>query len=319
MKRRFLLQLSALLCLAFGSAHAQPFPERPVTLIVPYSAGGPSDAVVRALGREVAKTSGQTVIVENRPGGATVIGTQAVLNQAADGYTLGIVGGSFVVAPRLLPDAPYHPQRDLAPISLLFSNPHVLVVAPHVPASTLQEFIAWAATARGTYSSFGVGSSGHLGFERFKAAAGIDLLHVPYKGGGPAMTDLLGGQIDFLMDPMTTTLPHVRAGRITPIAITSATRSPLLPDVPTFAELGMPDFVVSSWFGLFAPAATPPEVVKRLSDALIQALQEPDVIHAMQSNGIAPMPKTSEEMADYLAQENVRWQRVMAQLKIGVE
>jgi len=296
-------------------------PSRAITLVVPFPAGGTTDSIARLVAQKMSDLMQTIFVVENRGGASGTIGTTSVVRATPDGHTLLLGATStLAVVPHMMKVA-YVPTRDFAAIGGVASVPSVLI-STH--KNTYPDFASVLAESRQrpgqlTFGSAGLGTSHHVHMSFLAQQTGISMLHVPYKGGGPAMTDLLGGQIDFLMDPLTTTLPHVRTGRITPIAITSATRSALLPDVPTFVELGMSDFVVSSWFGLFAPAATPSEVVKRLSDALIQALQDSDVIHAMQSNGIDPMPKTSGEMADYLAQENMRWQRVMTQLKIGAE
>ncbi|MFU2069363.1 Bug family tripartite tricarboxylate transporter substrate binding protein [Bordetella hinzii] len=319
MKSRLLASLLA--CLAFGLAQAETFPSRTITFVVPYAPGGPSDVVARALGQEVAKAAGQSVIVENRPGGGTVIGTQAMLAQPADGQTIGLAAASFVVVPHLLPKAPYDAARDVAPVTLLFSNPYVLVVAPKVPATDLKGFIDWAKGRKGnaSYASFGVGSSGHLGFERFKAAAGIDLLHVPYKGAAPAATAVLSGEVEASFADVGAVMPYIKAGKLRAIAVAGEHRSEALPDVPTFAEAGMPGFVSQTWVGLITKAGVAPERVERLNRLFAEALAQPAVKTLLLQSGLEAQPGTPAAFAAFMAQEDKSNAEIIRSANIRLE
>ncbi|KXA76489.1 hypothetical protein AW878_17990 [Bordetella pseudohinzii] len=297
---------SLLACLAFGLAQAETFPSRTISFIVPYAPGGPSDVVARALGQEVAKAAGQSVVVENRPGGGTVIGTQAMLAQPADGQTINLAAASFVVVPHLLPKSPYDAARDVAPVTLLFSNPHVLVVSPKVAATDLKSFIEWAKSHKGqaSYSSFGVGSSGHLGFERFKSAAGIDLLHVPYKGAAPAATAVLSGEVEASFADVGAVMPYIKTGKLRAIAVAGEHRSEALPNVPTFAEAGMPGFVSQTWVGLITKAGVAPDRIERLNRLFADALAQPSVKTLLLQFGLEARPGTPAAFADFMAQED---------------
>jgi len=315
--------LSACHRLAFAlcalGLHAAPaaaqFPSKPVTVIVPFPPGGITDTVARMVVQKMADIARTAFVIENRSGASGIIGTTAVARAAPDGHTLLLGAAStMAVVPHVM-NVSYAPNRDFVAVGGLASVPSVLISAHKDTYPDFAAVLRESQRAPGqlTFGSAGIGTSHHVQMSFLNLQTGMSMLHVPYKGSGPAMADLLGGQIDFLMDPIPTALPQVRANRVVPIA---AARSPLLADVPTFIELGVQDFVVSTWFGLFAPAATAPEIVERLGNVLVQALQVPEVVASMQSRGVDPMPKPPREMAEYVAQENMRWQRVMTQTKI---
>src|SRR4051812_26856625 len=267
--RRFLF---ALLVFAASPALAQIYPSRPVRLVVPFAPGGSADLVARLIGQKLGDTWGQQVIVENKGGGSGMIGNDFVAKSAPDGYTLTVgTMGPFSENPAIFDKMPYDPVRDFAPITLTGIASHVLVANPQVPVRTVGELIALAKAKPGelTFASSGTGNATHLTFELFKSAAGIDIVHVPYKGGGPAMADLVGGQVAFSFASMPSALPYVQAGRLRAIAVGGATRSPLFPDVPTVAEAGLPGFVSEDWQGILAPAKTPASIVAKLNADLV--------------------------------------------------
>jgi len=273
LRSRFrLLAASLLTLLTAHAALAQaPFPARPVRLVVPYPAGGPADVLARTIGTRLGEGLGQTVIIDNRGGAGTAIGTKAVADAPADGYTilLGTVS-SHAINPILNPRIGYNPVKDFAAIGPVAATPFLLVVHPSVQAQTVRELIALAKARPGTLASgsAGNGTSNHLAIELFKTQTGTDILHVPYKGSAPALADVLSGQIPMMFDLVTTSVPQVRSGTLRALAVTSRERLPALPTVPTMIEAGVPDFDVSAWFGLFAPAATPPAVIARLNAEL---------------------------------------------------
>ncbi|SSW68641.1 hypothetical protein AVE30378_03100 [Achromobacter veterisilvae] len=250
--------LGASLALASLGAAAETFPSQPMTLIVPYTAGGSSDALARALGKAIAKNTGASIVVENRPGGSTVIGAQALLGKPADGYTVMLTAASFVINPYLLNQLPYDSVKDFQPVAQLATNPHVLVVGPKVPAGDLKAFLAWAREQgdKATFSSFGNGSSGHLGFEMLKKQAGLAMMHVPYKGSAPATMAVLSGEVDATLGDVGVVAPHIQAGKLRALAVAGNARTPALPDVPTFAEAGLPGFESQTWMGLLTRACS---------------------------------------------------------------
>jgi len=262
---------------------------------------------------------GQSVIVENKPGAGGNVATDHVARSAPDGYTilLGSVG-SLAVAPHLIAKLPYDPLRDLAPITMAVEFANVLVVNPSLPASTLAEFVKLAKEKPGTvtYGSSGIGGAGHLAGELLKLMAGIDIVHVPYKGGGPAMQGMLGGQVSSIFATPVTAGPHVRAGKIRAIATTGATRSAYLPDVPTIAESGYPGYEATNWYAFLAPAGTPKPVLERLHRELVQVLKAPDVREQLDKQGMEAKPGTPEELAKYMEREYATWGRVVREAKI---
>ena len=261
--RRFLSALLLLPCLAF----AQAYPARPVRIIVPYPPGGATDVMARVIAQQFSQSWPQRVVVENKPGASGSIGSDLVAKSAADGYTLLMQGTQHAINLSLYKQLPYDTLRDFTPVAYIGATPFLLVVHPSVPANSVAELIAYIKARPGgaNYGSSGVGGAAHLAGEIFKTVAGVQLTHIPYKGAAPAMADLLGGQVPIVFDPIPTSLAHVRAGKLKALGITSAQRSALVPEVPTVAESGLPGFAVSAWFGLYAPAATPRDIVDKLN------------------------------------------------------
>ena len=293
---------------------AQTWPSQNIRLVVPFPPGGSTDVLARRLAEGLRERLGQTVIVENRGGAGGTIGSEFVAKSAPDGYTLLMgVTGSHGVAPSLYPNLGYQPQRDFAPISLLVSAPLVLVVNPEVPAKTLKDFIALAKAQPDTltYGTPGNGTSMHLTGVTFDLQAGTKLIHVPYKGSAGALTDLLSGQIKTMFGDLLVVLPQIRAGKINALAVTSKDRNPLLPDVPTMAEAGLPGFEVLSWQGLFAPAGTPPAVVERLSKEVRAVMESKDVKEFFAAQGFLVGATTPAEFTSFVGSEVKRWGEIV--------
>lgn len=292
-----------------GSAAAQGFPSKPVRIVVGASAGGGIDIVSRLVGQKLTERIGQPVIVDNRPGAGTTIGGDVVAKSAPDGHTVLMASTSFSVSAGLYRKLPFDPIRDFAPVTLVASGPLVLVAHPLVPAKSVKALIALAKARPGklTFASGGTGSSLHLAGEWFKSSAGIDMVHVPYKGGAPAAVDLMAGQVDVMFDVMVAQFPHIKAGKTRPLAVTTRTRSSLLPEVPTVAESGLPGFDVAGWFGVLAPAATPSDAVARLHTEIVAVLKSTDVRERLTALGADPVGSTPAEFAAYYRSEVERW------------
>jgi len=306
--------LAALACVAALAAHADPYPSKTLRFVVPYPAGGPLDAVARLLAQKVSDSMKQTVIVDNRAGAGGNIGADFVAKSAPDGYTLlmGAVA-THAINPTLYSNIPYDAARDFIPVTQIASTPNVLVVNPSLPVTSVAEFIAYAKAHPGklNFGSGSTGSAGHLAGELFKAMAGVEMTHVPYKGAAPAMTDLIGGRIDLMFDNLASSLAQVKAGKIRAIAVTTAQRSPLAPELPTIAESGLPGFDINTWFGLFVPAHTPPEVVARLHDEFAKALSAPEVRSRMLELGAEPVGSTPQQFAAYIESEAAKYARII--------
>jgi tripartite-type tricarboxylate transporter receptor subunit TctC len=319
-----LLSVLALVCLQALSpaVNAQAFPQKPIKLIVPFAPGGSTDMVARLLAERMSPILGQSVVVENRAGVGGVLGADAVAKASPDGYTLlmGTVS-THGASPAVYKKIPYDAAKDFEPITNVMSVPSVLTVHPKLPVKNLQEFVALAKASPGKYSygSPGNGSLGHANVENLLQLAGIKLLHVPYKGGGPALNDALAGQIDALTDNLPSTLPHIQAGRLRPLALLSPQRSKLLPDLPTYKESGYPDLDEGGWFGLLAPAKTPRAVVLRLNEAAHQAMQDPAFkARAETIDGIA-MANTPEQFGDQIKRALARYQRIAKSANIQID
>jgi tripartite-type tricarboxylate transporter receptor subunit TctC len=300
--------------LAFAQAPVPAYPNKPIRFVVPYPAGGPLDVIARLLGQKVAESTKQPVVVDNKPGAGGNIGADLVAKAPADGYTIlmGAVA-THAINPTLYASIPYDPVKDFAPITQVASTPNVLVVNPSVPASNVREFIAHA-KANPNQLNFGsgsTGSAGHLAGELFKAQAGVQMTHVPYKGAAPAMQDLVGGQIQLMFDNLASSLAQVKAGRVKALAVTTAKRTALAPDLPTIAESGLPDFDISTWFGVFAPAGTPKEALDRLHAEFTKALAAPDVREKMLALGAEPVGNTPTEFAAYIRAERDKYAKVI--------
>jgi tripartite-type tricarboxylate transporter receptor subunit TctC len=300
--------LGASLALASLGAAAETFPSQPMTLIVPYTAGGSSDALARALGKAIAKNTGASIVVENRPGGSTVIGAQALLGKPADGYTVMLTAASFVINPYLLNQLPYDSVKDFQPVAQLATNPHVLVVGPKVPAGDLKAFLAWAREQgdKATFS-FGNGSSGHLGFEMLKKQAGLAMMHVPYKGSAPATMAVLSGEVDATLGDVGVVAPHIQAGKLRALAVAGNARTPALPDVPTFAEAGLPGFESQTWMGLLTRAGVPAERVQRLNQMYSEALQDADVRQILAQQGMVAAASSPEAFSAFMKAESAKY------------
>ena len=281
-----------------GIAQAESYPSKPIRIIVPYPPGGFNDTLARTLGQKLTEKWGQPVIVDNRPGGGRTIGTNLAAKSAPDGYTLLIVSFAFAVNPALYATLPYDTGKDFVPIALAASTPNLLVVNPALPVKSVKELIALAKSDPGklNYASAGNGSSNHLSMELFKSLNGVDIVHVPYKGSAPAVTDLIGGQVDLMFDNVPNVLQQVKAGKLRAIAVSSKKRSPFLKELPSVAESGVPGFDVSVWFGVVAPAGTPQSVVSQLNAEINHILKLPDLVqlfHDTVSNRLAERPKNS--------------------------
>jgi tripartite-type tricarboxylate transporter receptor subunit TctC len=296
---------------AFG-AGAQAYPAKPVRMIVTFAAGGSSDVLARAVGKFVGDGLGQQVVVENRPGAGGRIGAEAAAKAPADGYTLlfGTIG-THGVGPALFRNLPFDPIRDFAPIGLLHKLPNLLVVHPSVGVSSVRELISLAKAQPGklTFASAGAGTVSHLSAELFKSVAGVDIVHVPYKGGGAAVPDVLAGTVSMMFETIPTASPHARSGKLRALAVTTATRSQFAPDVPPVAD-ALPGYEVSSWTGLFAPAGTPPAIVARLNSETVRITRDPAYLEAMKTIGTDAVSSTPAELAAFVREEIAKWQRV---------
>jgi tripartite-type tricarboxylate transporter receptor subunit TctC len=298
---------SAVLTAAAASS-AQTYPTRPIRVIVPYTAGSPNDVIVRLLAQRLEPKLGQPLVMDNRPGGGTAIGTRAAANAEPDGYTLLFSSSSIVIEPALNKAVAYDPQKDFAPIATVATAAWVLAITPRLPAKTVAEFVAWSKQNPGQVNfGFAQGTASQLVGDRFKVLTGADILEVPYKGGAAAVPDFLGGRIQMLLPTPSTSLSLIRDGKMRPLAITSATRSPDLPDVSTFAELGLSDLTLAFWAGMLAPAGTPPEIVRRLNTAINECLAAPDTKAAMAKLGFEAMIGSPQEFAAFIAAEIPRW------------
>ncbi|MBA3598734.1 MAG: tripartite tricarboxylate transporter substrate binding protein [Methylibium sp.] len=307
--------LTALLFAAAGTAQAQAqsYPDKPIRIIVPYPPGGFNDTLARTVGAKLQDGWGQTVTVENRPGGATLIGTDAAAKSAPDGYTLFITPFAFAVNQSIFKKLPYDPIKDFAPITLAASTPNLLVLSPTVPANSVKELIALAKSKPGflSYASTGIGSSNHLSMELFKQMAGVDIVHVPYKGSGPAVTDLLGGQVGLMFDNVPNIIQHVKAGKLKALAVTTPKASPHAPGVPTVAESGVPGYEVEVWFGFAAPAGTPQPILDKLNTKIVEILNMPDVKAKFAGQGVDVIGSTQAEFAAHLTRQSAMWAKVV--------
>jgi tripartite-type tricarboxylate transporter receptor subunit TctC len=289
------------------------FPTKPVRWIVPFPPGGVMDALARTLGEKMSASVGQPVVIENRPGAGGNIGSELVAKAPPDGHTILIVSIGHATNPSLYGKMPFDPITDFAPVSLLAIVPNVLVAHPSVNAKTVREVIELAKSQPGkiTYASAGNGTSIHLAGELFSALAGVELVHVPYKGSGPAVADLIGGQVSLMFDSITSAQPHIKAGKLRAYAVTSGKRSRTMPDLPTVAEAGVPGYEVSPWFAVFAPAGTPRLAIAKLNEELTRALKLGDVETKLAAIGAEPIGSTPEALAAHLKTETARWSAVI--------
>lgn len=305
------LSICLVCCLTAFPAAVQPqgYPQRPIRVIVPVAPGGATDLTARLVGQKMAERFGQAVVVENRPGGNETIGTDVVTKSAPDGYTVLISAPAAIVILPHLQKLPYSAERDLAPVSLAAVTPLILVVHPAVPVQTLQDLVALAKQRPGqlSYASTGNGGVQHLAAELLKSTMKIDIVHVPYKGAGPAMQDLIGGQVPMFFAGMPPAMPHVRSGKVRALAVTTKSRSSAAPEVPTMEQAGVPRFDISNWFAYFVPAATPSDVIGRLSAEINRALKEQDVKEKLSALGAEAMGTSPEELSRFMRTESAKF------------
>jgi len=322
MKSIFKCSLLALFALSASWAGAQSFPSKSLRMIIHFPPGGPTDFVGRALAQKLSENWKQQIIVENRPGAGGIIGIEAVLRSAPDGHTLLFgTSGSLALAPAINKKLPYDVFKDLAPITLVVINPQILAVHPSLPVRNVTELVKLAKAKPGqiNYGSVGPGSPQHLGMELLNSMAGVKLVHIPYKGTAPALTDLISGQISAMFNSMPSVLPHVKSGRLRGIAVGSAQRSPAAPEIPTVAEAGYKGYQYVTWYALLAPAATPKDVIAKINADAVKALSLPDLAQRFASQGAEPAPGTPEELAKFWRDEHEGWIKVIKTANIKLD
>ena len=310
--KRIAVVLAALIVLA-PAAFAQEYPSKPVRVVVPFAAGGPADVYARFLAQRLQEALGQPFVIENRPGGGSVLGTDIVAKSAPDGYTLLLMSNTHTVNESLMPQKPFVLMRDFVGVAPINYSDLVLVVHPSVKAGTIAELIAEAKAAPGkmNYASSGPGTPYHMAGELFKAMAGIDVVHVPYKGSGDARTGVLGGQVQMMFDAVTVMSPHARENKVKALGTSGTARSSVLPGVPTIAEAGVPGYEATIWLGVMAPKATPPAIVDKLNGEIRKIVARQDVRDDWGKQGAVPMTMTPAEFARYLDQDIVKWERIV--------
>jgi|CXWL01.1.fsa_nt_gi tripartite-type tricarboxylate transporter receptor subunit TctC len=321
LRRTFIAAGIVSLATLASPALAQKFPDRPITIVVPYGPGGTNDIVAREVAQKMQEQFGQPVVVENKPGANGALGTGFVARSKPDGYTIVIAPSSVLAINEwLYKDLPYDVEKDFQPLSLAGTTPNILVVHPSVPANNIAEFIALAKSKPGSiaYASMGAGSTGHLNGELFRALTGADIKHIPYKGSGPALNDLLAGQVQAMFDNLSTALTHVKAGKLKGLGVTSLERSAMAPEIPTIAS-SVKGFDATSWFGFLAPKATPKPVVDQLSAAIIKALNAPDVRERLVKGGLTMVANKPEEFAAFIRAEKVKWGDVVKKANVKIE
>ena len=296
-----------------ASVVAQDFPSKPIRLIVPFPAGGPNDIIARVVGQRMSELIRQPVLIDNRGGQAGVLGTDAVAKANPDGYTIGITSASSLAISPSMEKVPYDARKDFAPVTLVVTVPEMLVVTSNVPAKNMDELVALAKAQPGTlnFASAGVGGLPHLAGELLKLTAKIDIVHVPYRGAAPAINDLLGQQVQMTFLDLPVILPHIKAGTLRPIALGARARAPTAPDVPTTAEVGMPDLLIENWYGMIAPAATPPEVIAKLNRITTEAMSDPQVKEKLGDQGLTMVRQTPDEFRAYIISETKKWAKVI--------
>ena len=313
--------VAAVLCAFAGMAIAQQYPSKPIKIVVPYPPGGFNDTLGRTLAAKFTEAWGQPAVVENKPGANTMIGNDFVAKSPPDGHTLLVVAFPFAVAPSLLRNMPYDTVKDFAPVALAAQSPNLLVVNPSLPVKSVGELIALAKAKPNSlsYASTGNGSSNHISMELFKSVAGVQIVHIPYKGSAPAVTDLLGGQVHLMFDNVPNVLPHVKAGKLTALGQTGVKRSALISDIPTVAEAGVPGYEVTVWFGLVAPAGTPREVIQKLNAEMLRILAMPDVRERFLAQGVEPAGGTPEQFGEHIRAQMAKWAKVVADAGVKAE
>jgi tripartite-type tricarboxylate transporter receptor subunit TctC len=303
------------------AAQAQDFPNRQIRLIVPFPAGGPNDIIARLVGQRMSELFKQTIIIDNRSGQAGVLGTDVVAKAAPDGYTIGIVSASSLVINPTMEKIAYDPKKDLAPVTLVTTVPEMLVVASNVPANNMAELVALAKAQPGklNFASAGVGGLPHLAGELLKLTAKIDIVHVPYRGAAPAINDLLGQQVQMVFLDLPVILPQIQAGKLKPIALGARQRAPTAPDVPTTAEVGMPDLLIENWYGMIAPAGTPEKIVAEINRVANEAMNDPQVKQKLADQGLTVAGDTPEQFRAFIDSETTKWAKVMKDAGVPIE
>jgi tripartite-type tricarboxylate transporter receptor subunit TctC len=310
---RQLLAAAAAALLATAATAADNYPSRPVKIVVPFAAGGPADVYARVLAQKMEQDLGQAFVVEDKPGGGSIVGTQAVQTAEPDGYTLLLMSNTHTVNETLIPHKPFELMRDFVPVAPVNYSDLVLVVHPSVPAKTLEEFIALAKSKPGVlnYASSGPGTPYHMAGELFKAMAGVNIVHVPYKGSSGARTDVLGGQVQMMFDAITTMAPNVEAGKVRALGTSGKVRSKVLPNVPTISEAGVPGYEAVIWLGIMAPKGTPRAIVEKLNAEIRKIVAEPDIKAAWDKQGAVPMSMSPEEFDKFLRADIEKWAKVV--------
>ena len=318
MMKSVVFALLSAVALAGGGAHAQTFPTRPVTIVVPYPPGGLIDLVARLIQARFQTELGQSVIIENRSGAGGNVGAEAVARASADGHTLLLANPSLAISPLIYPKLNYKPIEDFAYVGQYGTVPNVHVVHPAIPAKTVQEFIAYAKKNPGklNYGSPGYGTSPQMSSELFKAMTNTFIVHIPFRGSGPSQAAMLAGEIQMMFDNLPPQLPHIRSGKVRALAVTSLKRSPIVPDLPTLDEIGLKGYEVTAWFGLVAPAATPKPVVARLNEALNKTTQDAKVRESLESNGATVIQGTPDAFRDYVKSQTVMWAPIVKRANI---
>jgi tripartite-type tricarboxylate transporter receptor subunit TctC len=318
---RGLFLLSAICLAGSRAAHAQTYPAKPLRVIVPFAPGGATDSVARMVAPKLSENLGQSVVVENRAGGATTIGMDFVAKAPPDGYTLGVANLSFAVNPVLLSKMPYNTEKDFVPVALVASVPFVMAVHPSVPAKSIKELVALAKARPGAlnYSSSGNGSATQMATELFRYLTGIDIVHVPFTGGGPALVSALSGEVSIYCASIPAMLPHFNSARLRPLAITTIERDPSVPQIPTMIEAGIPGYEAREWTGIVAPAATPRAIVTRLNQEIVKALSAPELSKRFAAVGAHPVGSTPEEFAAHVQKELAMWAKVIKAANIRIE
>jgi tripartite-type tricarboxylate transporter receptor subunit TctC len=312
--------MAAVAAMPSSAAEAERYPSKPIRIVVPFTPGGSNDLIGRIIAQKLNEAWGQPVIIDNRPGGGSTIGIEVVVRAAPDGYTLLTTSGGIAINGSLY-KLSFNPVTDLTPVALLAQMPYLLASNPSLPVKSVKDVIALAKAQPGklVFSSSGAGTSSHLTMEMFKSAAKIDMLHVPYKGGNPAVTAVMTGEAQLTFNVITGTLQHVRSGKLRAIAVSSAKRAEVAPEIPTVAESGLPGFEVIAWYNMFAPARTPRPIVNRLNAEINRILQQPDVRERFQTLGVSPLSGTPDELGKYLRFEVDRWAKLIKERGIKLD
>jgi tripartite-type tricarboxylate transporter receptor subunit TctC len=307
-----------MLAVGAQTAFAQAYPSKPIRLIVGYAPGGPNDIIARIAGQKLSETVGVPVPVDNRPGADSMIGTQLAARAAPDGYTIAMISASATIHPSVYTNIPYDLVKDFSHVTVLASGAFVVVVNPTLPVKTIKDLIAVAKARPGqlNFASSGAGGTLHLAGELFKSLAHVNMNHIPYKGGAPAITDVVTGQVEVMFSPIAIAMPHVKTGKLRSVAVTSAKRWPALPDLPTIAESGVPGYEATGWYGVIAPARTPREIVTRLNQELVKVLARPDVRQQLTTFDLEPVGDSPEHMTSHIKAEIVKWGKVVKDAKL---